>query len=587
MVVGDLLGLWAKHAALSPRDRRREGNKAVNGGHVASVQVSETLPYGRGLALTKDVMAGETILSIPPSMLVNTKTMAVLFPEHTRRQLLPASRVTASKRDTFSLEPLSPSSSALTLPLTSIQCLSLLLACAMLCPKEAANACCREHTPECQALECLLAFQSSAPRSFATHPLWWRVESEDDHATVSTRRRNRALLDALPTEALDAVQELATKMDADYKVVEHIVRCPSSMRPVFVPTDCQLSLGRLEFTAIWLSISTRSLFYPLNCRSHDDNVTLAPLLDMANHTSIIDRVCPASTVGQQQQQQQQQRSQRSRATPGGSNVDLLAPIPGAGSMELRAPLGSGSSSGLAKGQEVCIQYGARDDCVLLTTYGFHSSGAASDDPQSGWSGNPCASLSLDEYILAHLHAMSPDVGSRWESTLRDAGYWREWTVHPSLDGPGGRASFRTEIACRLLAVRSAVEPLPAGDLSAEPSSRHSRKRPRSNKDVNSGPSKPQPSAEEDLRRFDMMLAGRLSTISASNEAAATELLKNFCRQALVDLQSRQASLRTSQVASRDCDEDPPSNDQRESLELVDTLLSSLISIAQRMQNIQI
>lgn len=325
------------------------------------------------------------------------------------------------------------------------------------------------------------------------------------------------------------------------------------------------------------------MFYPLGLPSHEDNVTLVPLLDMANHSSNSSKICSVSVTSQNGLQSY--GAQRSLA-----HIHSLAPKPDAGTIEMRAP-NTGDQceikSHLKRGHEVYIQYGARDDCALLGEYGFHLSKGADESLGQPWQGNPYAALSLYEPMTRYLERLPPKQRSGKEEVLRNSGYWTDWTVHPTAGGTEGLPSFRTEMACRLLAIDSRVERFSAesGDLDFQDKGDRHRKR-RCHNDID-GATRELPAEshqEHDLRRFYLVASGRMPRISAANEAAARQLLSQFCYKAIRGLEAKRGRLQQQWPHTVDSGSRFAADDWQDSFQLVDSLLTSQIAIAQRVIN---
>lgn len=310
-----------------------------------------------------------------------------------------------------------------------------------------------------------------------------------------------------------------------------------------------------QFAHAWLCVQTRSVFYPLSLPLHEDNLTLAPLLDMANHTSHADCIATVAIRGAKTQQQ------LVRAGPAAA-TSLSPAVPDAGDIEIRAP----QPRGLSKGQELCIQYGARDDGRLLAEYGFHLSTSVSDTAEKQpWTGNPHASLSLDMYISAYLDEVRESERISWrEETLRDTGYWLDWSVEAF---PEAAANWRTEVACRLLAI--------------EDHNGDSERCAKKTRVDSTAPTQPTHSLEADteaLRRFHLMLSGQIAMVSRENEAESRRLLARFCTEAETDLTQRLSHLRESAASTSGGGDDAVAA----SVDLVTSLLVSQRHIARQM-----
>ncbi|WFD07722.1 hypothetical protein MVES1_003092 [Malassezia vespertilionis] len=195
------------------------------------------------------------------------------------------------------------------------------------------------------------------------------------------------------------------------------------------------SLRRDAFLWAWLCVNSRCVYLDLHYTHHADNFTMAPLLDMANHTPIAARECKV----------------RYNARDG---------------LELYAP-----SDGVAAGAEVCITYGAHANALLLAEYGFvlpfgvHSDGA--------WKGNQYAEILVDSQVDALLDAQG-EMGEWKRALLREEGYWGDYTMHPAPAPahPSHRLHVALQLVC--LEVQSHTEQNTAGARSKEDAARQWR-----------------------------------------------------------------------------------------------------------------
>lgn len=385
----------------------------------------------------------------------------------------------------------------------------------------------------------LETFYSSLPTAFDTHPLVWALKAKDTALKVGERKVFQVLVAALPLQASLALEHLVLKVEQLFEFVQtalvskgdvvttrkamltlkSVSQSQAELLPYFVPSSYHVSL--LDIALAFLKINTRSVFLPLGQKSHEENFTLAPILDMANHSSTESEVYTVKVTG--------------------SVNGQIKAVPGAGSLELYAPIKQalGPHGSLRRGQEVFLQYGSRDDCQLLIEYGFHLAGTQTSAP--GWQGNAHASLSLDSYISRHLTELDSKESQMKVEALKEARYWQNWAVHPH---PKLAPSYRTVMALRLLVL----------DYKGESSG----------------------TALPELRRWKLVVSGRLPSVSAANEEAAMSLLLRLGEQAVEDLQARLLLLDECKSVSV---ESAHTGALRESQDLVRSLLSSQLNIA--------
>ncbi len=357
-------------------------------------------------------------------------------------------------------------------------------------------------------------------------------------------------------------------------------------------------LREADYLPAWLSVNTRCLFLPLGLRAHDENFTLAPLLDMANHT--LDTAAPApapvpppsgsfssgSGSGSGGEDGSGGSGWAGRPefkcvwTPKGGMcvhapgigvarrwADLLPPGAGEGKgkeeEEKRHPW-----AGLARGDEVCITYGAHGNAALLQEYGFvmgfpSSSPPAPSSPSSDPSassmsepsapapgagkldaGNTYTDVWLDAVLLEEIARIEASMcasasasahgaaGLLPTQVLQEAGYWREWTLHKSLGD--GYASYRTLVAVRLLALYPAPGEYDVSDDSID----------RGEKGQQQGRGQPTSDLRElgleqndALPRWRKMLDGLVPEMTRAVERRAVGLLRRLCAR---ELQARRA-----------------------------------------------
>ncbi|PVG04438.1 SET domain-containing protein [Serendipita vermifera] len=150
----------------------------------------------------------------------------------------------------------------------------------------------------------------------------------------------------------------------------------------------------------WLNVNTRSLYFKCRrAKAPEDNITMCPLLDFANHS------LEATNFNNLTHRNQGH------------------PIP-----TMVAP-----SKGLLRGEQVFLLYGYHSNETLFVEYGFTDQTAGSE-------------LCLDEDVEA-LFLASPG-GMSLLDRLRKRGYYKEWILHS--EPTPARPSYRLVIALQLL-----------------------------------------------------------------------------------------------------------------------------------------
>lgn len=232
------------------------------------------------------------------------------------------------------------------------------------------------------------------PRDFASHPLSWLASNV--HSTF---------LACMPPTTLRNLHKRFDQFQQDWKVVSaylnHLSQKSSELIPSsFATWKCTANKEEeLErYLWAWLNVNTRC-FYMLLCSSKTDpdNITLCPLADLANHSSL-----------------EQQATTKT-------------PIP-----TFYSPL----SSSLRKDDEIYLKYGSHSNSTLFTEYGFVEKGY----PSGG-------QVDVQDIIEAQFEALG-DLGMWMRSLLEDTNFWGDWFLYdfPSPASP----SYRILPALRLL-----------------------------------------------------------------------------------------------------------------------------------------
>lgn len=136
----------------------------------------------------------------------------------------------------------------------------------------------------------------------------------------------------------------------------------------------------------WLNVNSRCVFLRLNKALQSDNLTLAPVIDMINHTDNL------QTTPQQ--------------TPGDG-------------LEFRSPAFHSTDPPLREGQELSFSYGAHEDAMLLTEYGFTLKTAAKT--------NPYNNVEVDRIVEDMFEQRGKD-GELKRTILEEEGYWGSVTA---------------------------------------------------------------------------------------------------------------------------------------------------------------
>lgn len=390
----------------------------------ALIQVSDQVPAGRGLIFTRKVEPGQVLLTLAPHTLINVKSYESLF--HPASLPAPARIVGSNTNSDFRL--------------SSAQLLSLLLSRAKV---ESRLNHARGSTSADNRHEALRLFVQTLPTNFDTVPLIWSLHASNleqtdvfpfDEEPVSDELINagtwtqtfcRHLLQALPLQSKKLVRAVRTRFEKDWSRICHLreTNCDVLAEPALLSSDPELarsivrSISLDTFLWAWLCVNSRCVFLPLGLSDHADNFTLAPMLDMANHTQDPALECKVRY-----------------AKDGG--LELCAP-----SQEQRNGADIGSR-GLMPGDECFITYGPHSDDSLLSEYGFvlpaeltylldAKTGGETGVMEKRWRGNRYAEVCLDREVEAFLNDPPDNPEGRYKrELLQNRGYWGDYTVHP-------------------------------------------------------------------------------------------------------------------------------------------------------------
>ncbi|PWN40944.1 hypothetical protein IE81DRAFT_367923 [Ceraceosorus guamensis] len=499
------------------------------------VEISEHTSAGRGLILagSEPSKSDELLLRVPSTSLLNVRTAKRWL--HT--SLLPSKQSPSHPYNnaTIGESPQSPQSGCkeiqadtlsgkeqgeahVPLPLSSHQALALLLAIWKSAQRQPAQNGSHEQTgegplPSASTLvdgaspAFLDAFLGTAPASYDTHPVSY--SSEPSAGFVPS-----ILAKCLPSHASELVQRVRSRFHRDWSVIESLQRRhPEMLIPLEAISEAltstkkaslpqpSITVTKEHFKWGWLCVNTRCLHLPQGLTPHADNLTLAPILDLANH-----KPSSSSDVG----------ACNVRHTPSSG-------------LELHAPSRRGA---LRSGDEVTFCYGAHAAQMLFAEYGFvlprQRSPSMESSPVQQWNGCPFAEVRLDDEII-RLFKEQGEEGIAKESLLQARGYWLDYTIHPDPFPP--HASHRLICALRLLHV----------PLSSTSVHEHSDQ----NNLVRTYPITSAPSINRsaghtnaELQGWEATLLGLRHHVSDENEERAHGTLMKLCQDVMDDRTSR-------------------------------------------------
>ncbi|MBW0515822.1 hypothetical protein O181_055537 [Austropuccinia psidii MF-1] len=170
----------------------------------------------------------------------------------------------------------------------------------------------------------------------------------------------------------------------------------------------------------WLVVNTRCVWYNLGCKNHDDNISLVPAVDMANHNphSQVTLIATPHTFTMY--------SSYPRGTFASPKTHTIM-------SSSKPETNSNDKISIYSGQEIMFSYGPHGNSTLLAEYGFIADS------------NPWDSIDLTDAIQSHFEISQDDANEK-KLMLQSAGYWGDYTIQcSSLE-----ISHRIFIALRLL-----------------------------------------------------------------------------------------------------------------------------------------
>ncbi|KAI0362021.1 SET domain-containing protein [Trametes cingulata] len=260
---------------------------------------------------------------------------------------------------------------------------------------------------------------STLPRDFSSHPLTWLVNrrlGKEDHC-------GSYFLDRVPPSTQRSVTAICDRFWKDWEAVAKIMSSRRELKMAKHLPDTQDLLP--DFLWAWLNVNTRCIYYRIRQNKADpDNFTLCPILDFANHGSGRTHIFPvisADIWGLTEDSGQGNR--RRRRT---DSYTFLGP----------------SGYSLSAGDELLLKYGAHSNRFLFTEYGFVN-------PLKDVTSSSEYSGEVDvQDLVEDLIRQAGSVGPIIKSTLEEAGYWGDWTLHKSSSS--ANASWRLIAALRLI-----------------------------------------------------------------------------------------------------------------------------------------
>ncbi|KAH9063454.1 hypothetical protein EDB87DRAFT_1603810 [Lactarius vividus] len=257
---------------------------------------------------------------------------------------------------------------------------------------------------------------SMLPQDFGSHPLTWVV-----HQSLGVASREECkLMDLLPPSVLAELLLLEKRFRTDWKAVRQYLDNLPELSQQHRSKGLHSELI-LDFMWGWINVNTRCLYDDLGLEK-DDNMSLCPVFDFANHAWFRPTMEPLRE-GESENWQVERRSAGERG-----NLDLVCV--------------SCDDRGIARDQEVTLRYGWHSNRTLFVEYGFVNA-IKSEELMSGvYPGE----VNVQD-IVTDLLDQQGAAGTFVKKTLDAEGYWGDWTLHSSPSP--AHASFRLITALRL------------------------------------------------------------------------------------------------------------------------------------------
>ncbi|KAF6765189.1 hypothetical protein DFP72DRAFT_335316, partial [Ephemerocybe angulata] len=258
------------------------------------------------------------------------------------------------------------------------------------------------------------------PAEFDTHPLTWRRKQRQ-----AVPPPGLWLLDKLPRFVQRDLGRVEKAFQSDWERVQSYLRSKPNVLDSATNSHAQgilddPTLVEDDFLWAWLNVNTRCIFYRTkDAKSDPDNLTLCPILDFANHSSVVPTMTPQAS-------KQDIWDMALKNKP--ADFTLLSP----------------SEKSTSVGEELYLQYGFHSNQFLFVEYGF----ADSISGAAVLSGDQNADIDITPMVEDFVAARG-DLGEWMKQRLLEEGYWGEWTLHSSPKP--AHPSYRLITALRLYA----------------------------------------------------------------------------------------------------------------------------------------
>ncbi|KAJ1311048.1 hypothetical protein OPQ81_009553 [Rhizoctonia solani] len=329
---------------------------------IIKVEARNVPGAGRGLFAIQDLAALETLISVPGRLLLNARTLSTRYPELILPQSTPTPEIDSLRH-------------------SSIQLLSLHLYRFKRGVKDATFD----------------AYINTLPASFSDHPI----------AIMQKPELRLLILELVPVSVGRMLLSVEQRLKDDWKLaLDTMVRVPD-LSPPGCKGDIEHSkLLPEDYIWAWLNVNTRCLYHDLDFLQSSDNVTMCPILDFANHTSM-------------------------------DSVSIIQD-----EFALGDGMAFSTSSPIKEGDQIYLRYGGHSNAFLFSEYGF----VLPLDLKKAHITN--AEITIDSDVEELLRGAKNFKCK--EQLLKDKNYWGDWSLHVNLEDGEARPSYRVIPALRLL-----------------------------------------------------------------------------------------------------------------------------------------
>lgn len=310
--------------------------------------------------------------------------------------------------------------------------------------------------------EDFVAYIRTLPQDFSSVPLWREVVEDETWLSVV---KDEGLV---PAGLRTAIEDVSKRFWKDWITTNDIWG---------VDTTRQLSVE--DFAWAWLCVNSRCIYYDLELPAREDNITLAPIIDMGNHSP-----AQSTTIVQ--------RDLDFRLLSSSDGPNQIADW-------------SKKRIQINKGEEVKYTYSAHSDYILFAEYGF----------ALGMPANTDNVLDVTKRVMHLFEELEAEEQNLKKSILEANGYWGEY--HFILSEGKVDVSYRLTIALALYHIKPLVNKGQRGRNSAR------------NREDAGDTDQADSSGRWNFQPFYDLVNGLVEEISAENIENINETLEQLCR----------------------------------------------------------